>query len=378
MIMRKVVPVHILSGFLGSGKTTLLTQALDYYRLSGKKPAVLMNELGDVNLDGMLVDDEVPMTEMLSGCICCTIRGDLGMELRELIREHSPDVIFVESTGAANPIEILDGVTDASLLTEMELKSLITVVDAAQLLVRHTKGTGKTYRLMQDQIRCATELILNKTDLVEPADLLILEGVIREWNPVAPITATVRCQIDLMMFDRLDGLSGAVDGQHAASHNLLVENGQHQHGEVCHDPSHDHSRDGDACQHSSHGEAHSHAHPDQHHDHDHAHGEEEETHHSHDHVMVYTHYFKGPIDSDQFETLVGRLPAEIYRAKGILRFSDTASLFLFQYAYREMDFVKITPKEEVPNVAVFIGEHFSKAQLSADLTALEQPIPLQS
>ncbi|NHN30631.1 CobW family GTP-binding protein [Paenibacillus agricola] len=351
--MNTIVPVHILSGFLGSGKTTFLTQALDYYRLSGKKPAVLMNELGDVNLDGMLVDDEVPMTEMLSGCICCTIRGDLGMELRELILEHKPDVIFVECTGAANPIEILDGVTDASLLTEMELKSLITIVDAAQLLERHKKGQGKTYRLMQDQIRCASELILNKTDLVSAADLLMLEHTIREWNQVAPMTATVKCQIDLTMLDRLDEATGALAEQPAMEHAHAHD---HKHD--------DHDHEGAACTHPSHNE--------------HAHAEEDQHHHSHDHVMVYTHYFANPVNSEQFEELVSKLPAEIYRAKGILQFTDTSSLFLFQFAYREMDFVKITPKEQVPNVAVFIGEHFSKSKLAADLIALEQAVSVES
>ncbi|MDF2962813.1 MAG: cobalamin synthesis protein [Paenibacillus sp.] len=348
--MKQPVPVHILSGFLGSGKTTLLTQVLDYYKQSGQKPAVLMNELGDVNLDGMLVEDGVPMTEMLSGCICCTIRGDLGLELRELIQENSPDVIFVECTGAANPMEMLDGVTDASLLTELELKSVITIVDAAQLLEQHRKGLGKTYRLMQEQIRCATQLILNKIDLVTASDLRELERVIREWNAVAPVIATVRCQIDLTLFDRLKTESGGIIPP-SQDHDIELIKPEsascaHEHGEPCTDPSHNHE--------------------------EHAHSGESGLHHSHDHVMVYTHYFSGPIDSEQFEELVGRLPSNVYRAKGILRFSDTASPFMFQYAYREMDFVKITPKEELPSVAVFIGEHFSKQQLGSELKALEQ------
>lgn len=341
--MTKAVPVHILSGFLGSGKTTLLSQAIDYYKQTGKKPAVLMNELGDVNLDGMLVEDDVPMTEMLSGCICCTIRGDLGLELRDLIRDNDPDVIFVECTGAANPIEILDGVTDASLLTELELKSVITVIDAAQFQKQHENGKSKTYRLMQDQIRCATQLILNKIDLVQPEALTSIEQGIRELNQVAPMTATVRCQVDLTLFDRLTEAAGAVSGSEHAHREANCH--IHEEGGVCSDPNHHH------------------AHEDGHHHH---------AHHSHDHVMVYTHYFSQPIDSEQFEELVGRLPQEVYRAKGILRFSDTASLFLFQYAYREMDFVKITPKEDLPNVAVFIGEHFSKEGLAAELAALEQ------
>lgn len=330
--MKQPVSVHILTGFLGSGKTTLLTRALDYYKLNGQKPAVLMNELGDVNLDGMMVNEEVPMTEMLGGCICCTIRGDLGMELKQLIQDHEPDVVFVESTGAANPMEMLDGITDASMLTEVALQSVITVVDAAQLAERSINPAGKTYRLMADQIRCATRIILNKTDLIPPSELLRLEAVIRELNPAAPIIPTVRCEIDLTVLDRQDG--GVKDRyKEDQACGCGGDHGHDQHGTV--------------------------------HEHKGAH------HHSHEHVMVYTHYFTRPIESERFEELVGRLPRNIYRAKGILRFTDTTGPFLFQYAYREMDFIKIAPKENVPSVAVFIGEHFDKTALSKQLTALE-------
>ncbi|MMZ67618.1 hypothetical protein D1872_302170 [compost metagenome] len=94
-------------------------------------------------------------------------------------------------------------------------------------------------------------------------------------------------------------------------------------------------------------------------------------HHSHDHVTVYTHYFTGPVDSVEFENFISELPREIYRGKGILSFSDTASRFLFQYAYREADYLKITPQGEVPDVVVFIGEHFDKTKLAETLSALE-------
>ncbi|MFN0224035.1 CobW family GTP-binding protein [Paenibacillus sp. KR2-11] len=345
----RAVPVHILSGFLGSGKTTLLTRAIEYYQLSGLKPAVLMNELGDVNLDGLLVDEEVPMTEMLGGCICCTIRGDLGMELKQLIDEHEPDVVFVECTGAANPVEMLDGITDASMLTRVELKSLVTVVDAGQLLERSRTPKSRTYKLMQDQIRCATRIILNKADLVTPQELLDAESLLRELSGVAPITAAVKCETDLSLF-RAD--QGSVKERHgAASADRGGDSGAEQGCSHSHDPSHRHD---EHCGHA-HG-------PD---------GGGGHAHHSHDHVMVHTHYFRSPVDSEAFEALIGRLPQEIFRAKGILRFSDTVSPFLFQYAYREMDLMKIAPKEELPSVAVFIGEHFDKRVLEAELNALE-------
>ncbi|MNC54626.1 hypothetical protein D3C75_1041170 [compost metagenome] len=102
------------------------------------------------------------------------------------------------------------------------------------------------------------------------------------------------------------------------------------------------------------------------HDH-HAHA-----HHSHDHVTVYTHYFKRPIDSVKFEQFISELPREIYRGKGILHFSDTASRFLFQYAYREADYLKINPQGDVPDVAVFIGEHFDQSAIANKLKAMEE------
>ncbi|WP_248925717.1 CobW family GTP-binding protein [Paenibacillus hamazuiensis] len=349
--MLPTVPVHILAGFLGSGKTTLLTQALDYYKQLGKKPAVLMNEIGDVNLDGMLVDGDVPMTEMLSGCICCTIRGDLGLEIRNLVQESSPDVIFIEATGVANPLEIIDGVTDASLLAAIELKSVVTVIDAAHLLGQMQHGKGKTFKLMQEQIRCASVILLNKTDLVAPHDLKLLEKQIREWNEYAPIEGTVMCHTDIAMFDRL-GNGGSLPRPDKGE-----EREDHACGPGCSHEHHHH--DDSAAEHrhdpSSEHDAHTKAH----------------AHHTHDHVMAYTHYFAGPIDSLKFEELLSRLPQEVYRAKGILRFTDTASRFMFQFAYREADFMKITPQGDVPDVAVFIGEHFSKEEIRSQLLALE-------
>ncbi|MUT67814.1 GTP-binding protein [Paenibacillus sp. NEAU-GSW1] len=323
---KALIPVHLLSGFLGSGKTTLLTALLEHCRNDGLKAAVIMNELGDINLDGQLVDGDVPMSEMLSGCICCTIRGDLSMEIKALMDEHQPDIIFIESTGAANPIEILDGVTEAAMYCRIELLSVITVVDGPELLQRRRSGKGRTYKLMQEQIRCATRLLLNKADKLEPDELVEAQQLLRDLNEHAPIMATIRCAVDDWNWLLANQKPYEASPQHA-----------------------DHSAD---C-----GCGHQHDHGDHH--------------HMHEHVMALTHYLRGPVDSEAFEALLKRLPDNIYRAKGIVTFSDTASRFLFQYAYRESDFMRITPQGEVNDVAVFIGEHFSKDGLLAELNRLE-------
>ncbi|OMF34669.1 cobalamin biosynthesis protein CobW [Paenibacillus sp. FSL H8-0548] len=344
------IPIHLLSGFLGSGKTTLLRRLLDYYTAQGKKPAVIMNELGDINLDGQLVSDEVPMAEMLSGCICCTMRGDLGMEISMLINEHQPDVIFIESTGAANPMETLDGVTEAAMYKAIDLRSVITVVDGPELLERSRDGKGRTFKLMQEQIRCATIMLLNKADKLEPDQLVEAQQQLRELNAHAQIIATVRCAIDdWSWLDSAEASSGDAN-ERSSSKTEQVDS-------RVHDETHTHNEDEqcsvEGCSHEHH---HSHT----------AH------HHSHDHVMVVTHYWRNPVDSTAFESLLQNLPSNIYRAKGIVTFTDAPSRFLFQYAYKESDFMRIDPQGDVNDVAVFIGEHFSREWLQKELELLEQ------
>ncbi len=326
--MEQVVPVYILSGFLGSGKTTLLQRLLDHWKQQGLRPAVVMNELGEVNLDGLLLEQSVPMAELLGGCICCSIRGDLSTELATLVKKESPDVVVIEATGAANPLEIVDGVTETSLYQRVELKSLITVVDAAHLLGLYRAQQGATYRLMQEQIRCASVLILNKIDRISPEEVEEITTVLRKWNAYATIMPAVLCEVDT---EELLSVAGGVltedlidveDAEQAEQAEIEQQTGA--------------------------------------------------THSSHDHVMAYTHYFKRPVNSEEFEQFVKDLPRDVYRAKGIVTFNDTSSRFLFQYAYRESDFMKITPQGEVPDVAVFIGEHFSSSELRSKLLVLEK------
>ncbi|MFC4779623.1 CobW family GTP-binding protein [Paenibacillus sp. GCM10023252] len=385
---KRIVPVHLLSGFLGSGKTTLLTQIIDYCTAEGKRAAVIMNELGDVNLDGQLVDEQVPMAEMLSGCICCTIRGDLALELKTLVDIHHPDLIIIESTGAANPMEIIDGVTEAAMYTRIDLRSITTVADGPELLQRRRTGKGRTFKLMQEQIRCASRILLNKVDRLEPEELVEAQQLLRELNAHAPIQATVRC--------RLDDWSWLSDSETVLRHAERTEScepgcehGGHSHGEHGGDSHEEHSghSHGEHGGHSdvehggdSHEEHSGHSHGehggDSHEEHGHSDGNYGHSHavhdHSHDHVMALTHYWGGAVNSEAFEALLKQLPRSIYRAKGIVTLQETGSRFLFQYAYGESDFIRITPQGEVNDVAVFIGEGMDKGKLLSDLQKLEQ------
>ncbi|WP_413377597.1 GTP-binding protein [Paenibacillus taichungensis] len=362
------IPVYILSGFLGSGKTTLLVQLIEHWQQQGLRPAVVMNELGEVNLDGQIVDASVPMMEMLGGCICCTVRGDLGLQLADLVQEESPDVIIIEATGAANPMEILDAVTETSLYMRLKLKSLITVVDAAHLSGLYQEQKGQTFKLMQEQIRCASVLLLNKTDRVNEQQLADLRDLLARWNGFAPVLPTVKCEVDMDMLLRSGDNVHAYQSVEEASKN--AEQAHHVHSEACaeHGCSHGHEyHEHVHHDHKAHQQSQENVHGSPHdHDHNHAH-----THASHEHVMVYTHYFTQPVNSEAFERLIAELPRDVYRAKGILSFSDTSSRFWFQYAYRESDYMKITPQGDVPNVAVFIGEHFDQSVIRNQLLELE-------
>lgn len=318
--MDKDVPVYLLSGFLGSGKTTLLQRLVAYWQSQGLKPGVIINELGDVNLDGMLVDSEIPTAELLGGCICCTVREDLAGELAMLVERDQPDVVLIEATGAANPIDLLDSATETAMYAGIDIKGLITVADAAHLLEMYRNRGGRTYALMQDQIRCASVIVLNKMDRVSQQEAEELEQVITEWNAYAPVVRAIRCEVD---FEALLNIGFSAE---------RVEDGP-----LKKTPSGRFGMLGSG----------------------------------HEHVTSYTHHFKKPVDSERFESLIASLPREIYRAKGLLTFSDTASRFLFQYAFRELDFIKVTPQGTLADMAVFIGEHFSAAELRKKLEALE-------
>ncbi|KZE69678.1 GTPase [Paenibacillus jamilae] len=353
-----MIPIVVLSGFLGSGKTTLLQHALAYYKEQGLKPAILMNELGDVNLDGSLVNNQAPMKEMLSGCICCTIRGDLGVELMNLAEEYKPDVIVVECTGVANPMEIVDAVTDASIYSSMVLQSVITVMDARQFL-DFSLGSerNKSFRLMQDQLRCASKLVINKTDLLTTGELQKVQALVKELNPYALTVSTERSDVDPMTFFSVQG-EERMDVSRKKDSIVDIANDRHHAENRFHTYGHDEHTEHRPYDH----------HEFEHHDHDHKHGEH---YHSYDHVVVHTHFFGQPVSRSEFEQLFRSLPAEIYRAKGIVRFLETEGQMMFQFAYRELEIIPIRPQKPVNDVAVIMGENFSASEIGERLKKLE-------
>jgi G3E family GTPase len=184
------IPVTVLTGFLGAGKTTLLNRLLS--ELSGKRFAVIVNEFGDIGIDGDLIETgDEELIELSSGCICCVVRGDLIRGMRNLLTEKPGlDGIIIETTGLANPSPVIQTlVIDQVIGAQCRLDSVLCVVDAVHIAAQLTDGIDAA-----DQIAFSDHLVLNKTDDAKrPVDEI--ESSLRQLNPFAPITRTNRADI---------------------------------------------------------------------------------------------------------------------------------------------------------------------------------------
>ena len=187
------IPVTVLTGYLGAGKTTLLNRILS--EPHGKKFAVIVNEFGEIGIDNELVvnaDEEV--FEMNNGCICCTVRGDLVRIIDGLMRRKGKfDAIIVETTGLADPAPVAQTFfMDEAVGAKTKLDAVVTVADAKWL-----KDRLKDAPEAKNQIAFADVILINKTDLVTPAELDEIEARIRAINPYARLHRTERAKIDI-------------------------------------------------------------------------------------------------------------------------------------------------------------------------------------
>lgn len=324
-----------LTGFLGSGKTTLLQRMVSVYQAAGMKVAVVINELGDVHVEQLSIADQpdssftVPLRELLGGCICCSVRGDLGLTLLELLETEKPDVIIVEATGAANPLDLIEAMTETSLLQRAKLTSVVTVVDSLFFADQAAKGVGKTWRLLREQVRCASVVVLNKLDLLEAqtplsmdkSAILELAHLVKTHHPRAVCLTAERC--DLTVDRLLELLGGDVELKSLYTHVPRPENAERSRFKFAF------SQPGE----------------------------------SHRHLLVHTIYLERPFDSRDFSQIVSRLPDTVYRAKGIVSFADTGERVTFQFAYKQLECRSFVPQRDVPDVIVLIGEGLSVPDL---------------
>ncbi len=284
--------IDIVSGFLGAGKTTLIKKMVkEAYQ--GEKLVLIENEFGEISIDGgFLKDAGIQISEMSSGCICCSLVGDFGKALREVKEQFQPDRILIEPSGVGKLSDVIVAVENTVAdIPDMKLNSFVTVADAGKVKV-YMRNFGEFYN---NQIEAAGTIILSRTQKLTQEKLEAAVALLREKNPTAAILTTPWDQLDgktvLAAVEKVS-LADELLEKMRAEHEAEEAEHHHHHHEHDHDDDHDehehhHHHDHDdeddhehCCHHHHHeGEEHEDCH---HHDHDHDHDEEHEHHHHHD------------------------------------------------------------------------------------------------
>ena len=269
--------IDIVSGFLGAGKTTLIKKLLAE-AFQGEKLVLIENEFGEISIDGgFLKDSGVQISEMSSGCICCSLVGDFGKALKDVQAQFHPDRILIEPSGVGKLSDVIVAVQNTVAdIPDMQLNSFVTVADATKVKV-YMKNFGEFYN---NQIESAGAIILSRTQKLSQEKLEAAAAMLREKNPDAAILTTPWDQLDgkviLSAMEKVslaDELLAKMRAEHEA------EEAEHEHEHHHHD--HDHEEHEHHHHHDDDDDEHEHHH---HHDHDHEeHEHGHEHHHDHDH-----------------------------------------------------------------------------------------------
>ena len=275
--------IDIISGFLGAGKTTLIRKLLDE-ALKGQKIVLIENEFGEIGIDGgFLKDAGVQITEMNSGCICCSLVGDFGTALQDVLKQFAPDRIIIEPSGVGKLSDVMKAVLKVADEADIELSTYTAVADAMKCKM-FMKNFGEFYN---NQIESAKCIVLSRTQKLSEKKLDEVVAMIREKNPEATIVTTP-----------WDDISGAqiMDAMEKKNDFVmqLMEEEEHDHDHCGCDHDHDHEHhhhdhDHDHEEHDHHDHDHDHEEHD-HHDHDHDHEEHDHHDHDHDHEHHEHHY----------------------------------------------------------------------------------------
>ena len=253
--------IDIVSGFLGAGKTTLIKKLLAE-AFQGEKLVLIENEFGEISIDGgFLKDSGVQISEMSSGCICCSLVGDFNKALKDVQAQFHPDRILIEPSGVGKLSDVIVAVENTVKdVPDMKLNSFVTVADATKVKV-YMKNFGEFYN---NQIEAAGTVLLSRTQKLNQEKLDAAVAMLREKNPDAAILTTP--------WDQLDGktILSAIEKVSLADELLEKMRAEHAAEEAEHEHEHHHDHDHDHEEHEHH------------HDHDHDH-EEHEHHHDHDH-----------------------------------------------------------------------------------------------
>ena len=362
------LPVTIITGFLGSGKTTLLNHILTNQQ--GVKTAVLVNEFGEIGIDNeLIVSTGEDMVELSNGCICCTINSDLlDAVYRVLERNEKIDYLVVETTGLADPLPVALTFLGTELRDLTRLDSIVTLVDSENYSVDLFNSQTAYNQILYGDI-----ILLNKTDLVDEADLDLLEVKIRDIKDDARILRTTQSQVALPLilsvglfesdkyYDRSDETSPHDHDHHDHDHH---NHDHHDHDHQNHD---DHS-------HCDHDHGHCVHEGDEHHHHEHHH-------HEHGHEPGVSHLEMEGFTSLSFQSdkpfgirkfqyfLDNQLPSSVFRAKGILWFDESTKRHVFHLSGKRFTLDDTEWSGPKKNQLVLIGQNLDHDLLKKQLNA---------
>ena len=331
--------VDIISGFLGAGKTTLISKLLKE-ALPDEQVVLIENEFGEIGIDGgFLKDSGVEIREMNSGCICCSLVGDFGTSLKEVVDKYHPDRIIIEPSGVGKLSDVIKAVKDLHIENEIRLNSASTVADASKVKM-YMKNFGEFFN---NQIEHAGTIILSRTQNVSEDKLKKAIEMIRSLNADAHIITTPWDSLDgkqiLAAMENVTNLELEMLAEQAEKTHEEHEHEHHHHdGECCcghhHDDDeehehHHHDHDDECCHHDHDHEHHHHDHDDEccHHDHDHEHHHHEGHHHADDVFTSWGEETPNKYDKEALDAILKKLAntneyGSILRAKGMLPAND--------------------------------------------------------
>ena len=335
--------IDIISGFLGAGKTTLIKKLLkDAFQ--GEQVVLIENEFGEIGIDGgFLKETGIEMREMNSGCICCSLVGDFGTALTEVIEKYHPDRIIIEPSGVGKLSDVIHAVEGIKTETEVVLNCATTVVDVTKCKM-YLRNFGEFFK---NQVEAASTIILSRTDTEKATEEKVEAALalLRELNPDATIITTPVEELDgKKVLDTMEGVKidlshveEEYEGHHHHEHDENCTCGCHDHEHHHHDhESHHHNHEHHHHDHEHHHHDHEHHH---HHDHHHGHDHDEnctcgchDHHHHHHHAdEVFTSWGRETIkkfDQEQIRTILEKLSDEeeifgiVLRAKGMVAGKD--------------------------------------------------------
>ena len=356
---KPLVPITLLCGYLGAGKTTLMNMILANQK--GYKVAVIVNDIGEINVDASLIEKDANITDksslvpLTNGCICCTLKTDLVMQIENLIASGKYDYLLIESSGVCEPMPIAQAI---ETIENGYLDNVVSVVDAKRLvdefsegaqLLKKDMGEEDIESLLVQQIEFCSTLIINKKDLVTEEQMKKVRAVVTKLQPNVKVIETTRCQVpleDLLATKRFDFEKVFESAGWVAELEKRAEEYDDDDEECDHDHEHcDHDHH-DEHEHCDHDEHHEHGH----HEHDehggHGHGHHHHHHHEHKHegadedeygIGSFVYYRRRPFSREKLEKYAGVWPRNIIRSKGVVWFSDEQDMaYVFETSGRQI------------------------------------------